>query len=154
LNKLLNLGRYGSVSITDPQAPVSTRVSILELLSAAAALANGPKQLDVGLTLSVPGLISSKVTVFVGEPAQGGGWFAVGPAGTVLRTAQTRLRFELKLLGNATLQNAVLTLPIWLDLAYSEATVQSATCPTTTSPNGTAAIAVLPGALRIAIGDI
>lgn len=154
IGKLLDLGRYGRLSLASADAAVDVDLSVLEILSAAAALADGTHQATINLGGSIPGIAALTVELSIGEPPQGGGWFAIGAAGTVVRTAQVRLRIEAQFLGNSILQNALIKLPLWVDVAHSEATVVSATCPDRSHPNGTAKIAVLPGVLELAIGQV
>lgn len=154
LKKLLSLGRYGRLSVNGGGKGLGANISALELLSAAAALANGQKQVWLGLGGSVPGVAALSLDLSVGEPPQGSGWFAIGPQDTVVRTAQIRLRVDARIAGNATLDNGLVRLPLWLDLAASEAKVVSATCPSRAEPNGTAEIAVLPGVATLAVGKV
>lgn len=152
LKKLLSLGRYGRMSVNGGGKGLGAQISALEILSAAAALADGQRQVWLGLGGSIPGVAALSLDLAVGEPAGGGGWFGIGPAGTVVRTAQVRLRIDAQIAGNLTLQNALIRLPLWLDLASSEARVVSATCPNRAEPHGTAEIAVLPGVATLAVG--
>lgn len=154
LRKLFDLGRYGKLALDSAGAVVNARLSALEVLSAAAALADGDRQVWLGLGGNLPGITSLSAELSIGEPPQGGGWFAIGPVDTVVRTAQVRLRVDAQFLGGLILQSAVIRLPLWLDLAHAEARVAGATCPTREQPNGTAAIAVLPGALELAVGQV
>lgn len=154
LRKLFDLGRYGKLALDSTGAVISADLSALEVLSAAAALADGDRQVWLGLGGNLPGITSLSVELSIGEPPQGGGWFAIGPVDTVIRTAQARLRIDARFLGGLVLQSAVINLPLWLDVAHAEARVAGATCPDRDHPNGTARIAVRPGALELAIGRV
>lgn len=154
MGKLLTLGRLGALELGSSSAAPDALLSTFELLSAAAAMADGKQQLSAGVGASVPGLVSLSVDLGVGEPAQGGRWFAIGGAGQELRTAQTRLRLRSRLLGGAILLGAGVHLPIWLDLAHAEARVAGATCPSQSLPNGSARIEVRPGVLRLVVGEL
>lgn len=153
LSKLFSLGGLGGLDLgTGGVAGLS--LSALEILTAAAAVADGDHQVTLNLGAGVPGLVSLRLDLFLGEPPQGYGWFAIGPAGTVVRTAQLRLRITTQLLGGPILLGAGVRLPLWLDLAHSEAVAMSATCPSTSAPHGSAAIAVRPGVLRLGVGEL
>lgn len=154
LGKLFDLGRYGSLALDSAGSVVNAQLSALEILSAAAALADGDKQIWLSLGGKLPGIAALSVELSIGEPPQGGGWFAIGPVDTVIRTAQLRLRIDAQFLGGLVLQSALISLPLWLDLAHAEARVAGATCPDRDHPNGTAEIAVLPGALELAVGKV
>lgn len=152
LEKLLSFGRYGRMSVNGGGKGLGAQISALEILSAAAALADGQRQVWLGLGGSIPRVAALSLDLTVGEPPAGGGWFGIGQSGTVVRTAQIRLRVDAQIAGNPTLQNAMIRLPLWLDLASSEARVVGATCPNRAEPHGTAQIAVLPGAATLALG--
>lgn len=151
LADFVSLGRLGGLQLGSGGA-VDLSLSALEILSAAAAMADGDRQVSLNLGAGVPGLVSLGLDLSIGEPPQGGGWFAVGPAGTVVRTAQLRLRLRAQLLGGPILLGAGVNLPLWLDLAHAEAQVVSASCPSPLAPHGSATIAVRPGAARLGLG--
>lgn len=154
LGRLVSLGSLGGLQLGSGHAANGISLSALEMLSAAAALADGDRQVSLALGANVPGLTKLGLDLAIGEPPQGGGWFAIGPAGTVLHTAQTRLRIRAELLGGAILLGAGVKLPLWLDLAHAEARVLSATCPSTSTPHGSATIAVRPGLAQLALGEM
>lgn len=154
LKQLFSLGRLGALNLGAGEQALGVELSALEILSAAAALADGDRQLSLNLGASVPGLTSLKLDLSIGEPPQGGGWFAIGPGGTVVRTAQTRLRLDAKLLSGPILLGAGVQLPLWLDMAHAEAKVSEASCPSAAAPRGSAKIAVRPGALQLAVGHM
>ncbi|MHA6299811.1 TadG family pilus assembly protein [Devosia sp. CAU 1758] len=150
---LVSLGRLGGMRLgSGGAAPIS--LSMLEILTAAAALSDGDRQVSLNLGAGVPGLLSLRLDLSVGEPPQGGGWFAIGPIDTVLHTAQIRLRLRAEMLGGPVLLGAAVKLPLWLDLAHAEARVIAATCPSPATPNGSASIAVRPGLARFALGEL
>ena len=152
IGKLIALGTMGRHQIGS--GGVGINFSVLDLLTGAAAIADGKNMISLPLGASLPGLVKLELSLRVGEPPQGGGWFAIGPQGTVLRTAQLRLRLRVELLGGTILGSAGVKVPLWLDLAHSEAIVAAATCPTAAAPKGKASIAVRPGALRLALGEM
>lgn len=152
IGKLIALGTMGRHQIGS--GGVGINFSVLDLLTGAAAIADGKNMISLPLGASLPGLVKLELSLRVGEPPQGGGWFAIGPQGTVLRTAQLRLRLRVELLGGSILGSAGVKVPLWLDLAHSEAMVAAATCPTAAAPKGKASIAVRPGALRLALGEM
>ncbi|WP_297103341.1 TadG family pilus assembly protein [uncultured Devosia sp.] len=153
LGKLIDLGRLGGLELGSAGV-ADLSLSVLELLSAAAVLSDGDSQVSLNLGAAVPGLVSLQLDLAIGEPPQGGGWFALGPLGTIIRTAQTRLRLRAELLGGPALLGAGVKLPLWLDLAPAEARAEVATCPTIGAPHGSATIATRPGVLRLSIGEM
>jgi uncharacterized membrane protein len=153
LGKLIDLGRLGGLELGSAGV-ADLSLSALELLSAAAVLSDGDNQVSLNLGAAVPGLVSLQLDLAIGEPLQGGGWFALGPLGTIVRTAQTRLRLRAELLGGPALLGAGVKLPLWLDLAPAAARAEAATCPTIGAPRGSATIAARPGILRLSIGEM
>lgn len=155
LSKLFDLGQLGQLAIGSGAGEgLFTTLSALELLGASAALGNGDRQVSLALTAGIPGLVGISASLAVGEPAQGGGWFAIGGVGTVVRTAQLRLRLVAEIQGSGALVGAPIRLPLYLELAHSEAVVGAATCPSTAAPSGTASILTRPGALRLMVGEV
>ncbi|MCW5722380.1 MAG: hypothetical protein KIS86_14670 [Devosia sp.] len=153
LRKLFDLGRLGRLDLYDDTAALVADLSVLEILTAAAALADGTRQVHLSLASTLPGITRFELDLVIGEPPQGG-WFTLGPTGTVVRTAQLRLRLALRLLAGSVVSGGVLNLPIWLDLAPAQARVVGATCPSAAEPRGGASIAVLPGVVTLAIGAL
>lgn len=153
LKSLIALGDLGRLRLRSEGAMAGLSLTAMEVLSAAAALADGDRQVSLALGANLPSLLGLGLDLVIGDPPQGRGWFAVGPAGTVVRTAQLRLRLRAKLLGGPVLLGAGVNLPLWLDMAPAEARIVSATCPTATA-QGSATIAVTPGVVTLALGDL
>ncbi|KKC37920.1 hypothetical protein WH87_09665 [Devosia epidermidihirudinis] len=156
LRRLFQLGQLGAATLTSGGGRgLYSAVSALELLSVSAGLSNGKRQIGLGVAANVPGLLGINVGLSVGEPPQGGSWFAIGPNQTVTRTAQVRLRIisrlTLKLLFLSLLQ---VNVPLYLDVAPAEAIADSATCPSPSSPRGTVTILAKPGVARLSLGEV
>lgn len=155
LGKLFQLGSFGALDIGSGAGQgLFTTISALELLSASAGLSNGTHQVSLALAASVPGLISLDATLAIGEPPRGASWYAVGPTGTVVRTAQLRLKLVATILGSGALVGAPIRLPLYVEMAHSEAVASAATCPSGSNASGTATILTRPGALRVMIGEV
>ena len=168
IGKLFDLGRYAGLAIGTGETGIFTKISALEMLSVSAALSDGNHQVAVNAGISVPGLTSATIKLAVGEPPQGGAWYAIGPAGTIVRTAQVRLKVNVGLtldILNLGVVSSLLSLlgiphlfdvnvPIYVEVANAEAQVASATCPTGNAVSGTAVIAVRPGAARVVLGEV
>lgn len=156
LSKLFKLGALGDLRIGSGTGQgVFTKISALELLSVSSGLSNGTHQVSLALAASVPGLVGIDVTLAVGEPPQGGGWYAVGGVGTVVRTSQTRLRIIANLKLKILLLPLVdVRLPLYLDVANGEAIVASATCPSGADKSGSAVISARPGVAHLILGEV
>ncbi|MDB5529968.1 MAG: hypothetical protein JWR51_3071 [Devosia sp.] len=155
IGKLFDLGALGDASLGSAGSNLFADISALELLSVSAGLSDGTHQVALGLTAGVPGLTGIDVTLAIGEPMQGGSWYAVGPEHTVVRTSQIRLRIVASLkLQLLLLPLLDVRLPLYLDIANAEATVASATCPTGTNTSGSAIIATRPGVVHLILGEV
>ncbi|WP_240231543.1 TadG family pilus assembly protein [Devosia lacusdianchii] len=155
LGKLFKLGKFGDFDIGSSGAEgLFTSISALDLLAASAGLSDGNRQVALSLTAGVPGLLGLDVSLAVGQPPQGGSWYAIGPSGTVVRTAQVRLRVVATVLGTGALVGAPIRLPLYVEVAHAEAIVGAATCPAGIDKSGTATILTRPGVLRVMVGEV
>jgi uncharacterized membrane protein len=155
ISKMFSLGELGKLTLGGGGRNLFTSISALELLSVSASLSDGNHQLALSVPLNIPGLLNLSVDLAVGEPPQGGSWYAVGPTGTVTRTAQVRLRINAKLqLSLLLLPLLEVNLPLYLDVAYAEAIASAASCPTGTNRSGSATIMARPGVARLILGEV
>lgn len=155
LAKLFDLGGLGQLAIGSGTGEgVFTAISALELLTARAGLGNGDRQVSLALTAGLPGLVGIHADLAIGEPPQGGAWYAIGSTGSVVRTSQLRLRLVAEILGSGALAGAPIRLPLYLELAPAEAMVGAATCPSGSARSGTATILTKPGVLRLMVGEV
>jgi uncharacterized membrane protein len=152
LLKLLDIGSLSTLPVGS-ESGYFAGLSALELLNAAAVIAGNGHQIDLDVGVSLPGLTSITLNVAIGEPPQHA-WYRVGEKGAVARTAQTRLKLTVKLLGSPVLLGASVTLPIYVEVAYAEARIRSLTCPGPGKQAGAAVVDVLPGVARLAIGNL
>ncbi|RUV46681.1 hypothetical protein EOB77_31035, partial [Mesorhizobium sp. M7A.F.Ca.MR.228.00.0.0] len=93
------------------------------------------KQVDVALGATIPGVLSTTLAIAIGEPPQSSPWLAVGEAGTVVRTAQTRIKLLVTVgVGNPNLGGGIsllsVKLPLNVEVAYAEAKLTDISCPT------------------------
>ncbi|RWL44443.1 MAG: hypothetical protein EOR60_17585 [Mesorhizobium sp.] len=135
LSTLIDLGSVGDLGIGQKPAGLNVTASALSMVTAAAALANGTNQVAVNLGATIPGLTSTTLSIAIGEPMQNSAWLAVGEAGTVVRTAQTRIKLNASVtLGNSNLGGGInllaVNLPLNIEVAYAEAKLTDITCPT------------------------
>ncbi|MRX34876.1 hypothetical protein GJR93_17840 [Aminobacter sp. MDW-2] len=158
LKNYIDLGAIGKLSTGRGAAGLDADVGIMELVSAAAAIANGKNQVAVDLGAGVPGLLGVKLNVAIGEPPQGYSWFAVGEPGKIVRTAQTRLQLVVTVGGTGGLVDSVLggsvRVPLYVELAYAEAQLKSVSCPTGKPASAIVTVDAQPGVAEIWLGDI
>ncbi|WP_269932185.1 TadG family pilus assembly protein [Aminobacter sp. HY435] len=158
LAHFIDLGQLSKLSTGYSTAGLDANVGIMELLGAAAAIANGKNQVALDLGGGVPGLLQVKLDVAIGEPPQGYTWFGIGETGKIVRTAQTRLRLEATVGGAGGLLNGVLgttvKLPIYVELAYGEGQLKSVSCPTGKPASAVVTVAAKPGVAEVWLGEI
>lgn len=135
LSSLVDLGSVGSLGLGQRPAGLGVDASAMGMLTAAAVLANGTNQAQVDLGAAIPGLLSTKLTIAIGEPAQFSPWLSVGEIGTVVRTAQTRIKLLASVgVGTPGLGGGIsllaVNLPLNVEVAYAEAKLTDITCPT------------------------
>ena len=134
LSSLVDLGSVGSLGLGQRPAGLGVDASAMGMLTAAAVLANGTNQAQVDLGATIPGLLSTKLTIAIGEPAQFSPWLSVGEIGTVVRTAQTRIKLVASVgVGTPGLGGGIsllaVNLPLNVEVAYAEAKLTDITCP-------------------------
>lgn len=153
LASLVDLGPAGGLALGNHPAGLGVRAGIMDILAAGAVLANGERQIEIDLGAKVPGLLSTKLALAIGERPQSSPWLALGENGTVVRTAQTRLfletRLGLKVL--PILDLLEIRLPIYVEVAFAEARLADITCPAG-RPN--VSVAARPGIFELRIADI
>ncbi|MDX8481219.1 pilus assembly protein TadG-related protein [Mesorhizobium sp. VK24D] len=135
LSHLVDLGSVGSLGLGQKPAGLSVDASAMSMLSAAAALANGTNQVSVNLGATIPGLTSTTLQIAIGEPMQNSPWLAVGELGTVVRTAQTRIKLNASVtVGTPNLGGGIkllaVNLPLNVEVAYAEAKLTDISCAT------------------------
>ncbi|MET3591263.1 putative membrane protein [Mesorhizobium shonense] len=135
LSQLIDLGSVGKLGLGQKPAGLSVGASAMSMLTAAAALANGTNQVAVDLGATIPGLTSTTLSIAIGEPPQASPWLAVGELGTVVRTAQTRIKLNASVtVGTPNLGGGInllaVNLPLNVEVAYAEAKLTDISCPT------------------------
>jgi uncharacterized membrane protein len=128
LGTLIDLGPMGAGDHTAIAS--SIQANSFDLLRSMLALANGRRQVDLDLGANVPGLASVTAKLSVGDRMADSPWIAVTTKGEpVVRTAQTRLALDAKILPTANLLGiARVHLPILIELAEGEAKLDTISC--------------------------
>lgn len=136
LNALPNAGNLVAIGQVDglgdaaalapPRGFAGPSLNVLNLLGAAASLANGQNQVAVDLGATVPGLLSTRLTLAIGERKRSSGWVRPGSQNATVQTAQTRLLIETTV--TAPLGLGTLSLPVYAEVAPAQATLRSLSC--------------------------
>lgn len=153
LTSLVDLGPLASVEVGQPSAGLGADLNLMSLISALAQAANGKNQVALDLGVAVPGLLSLKADLAIGEAAQHSGWVAVGQPGATVQTAQTRLRIVAEVGGTGLLAGVRVRLPIYVEVAHAEARLAELRCGGQPG-DAQAVIAARPAAVRAWIGDV
>ncbi|WP_026613932.1 pilus assembly protein TadG-related protein [Ensifer aridi] len=153
LAQILNIDPKKSLRV-DGGSDWSMKVSALQIVSAAAAIANGEHQIALDAVAGLPGIASVNVRLAIGEPPVETPSHRLGAPGTAVRTAQTRLAVEVNVNGLAALAGTRLRLPIYVELAHAEAKLSDIRCYGGTPENATVVVDAVPGVAEIALGDV
>jgi uncharacterized membrane protein len=172
LRQLIDLGSVGRLGIGEKPQGLTVDTNVMDMLQATAALANRHHQVEIGSGLDVPGLINVSAKLAIGEPPQNSPFYAVGESGTTVRTAQTRLKVTVRVLGGTmsgqqeqllglltsllpvVLNIATVELPIYVELAHAEARLASVSCPTGRPDSLNVSIAARPGVASVYVGHV
>ncbi|MDQ8698985.1 pilus assembly protein TadG-related protein [Hyphomicrobium sp. LHD-15] len=152
LSGLVNLGPLAHAEVGQPHSGLGSEVNVMSLVSAVASLANGDNQVAVNLGAAVPGLLSLKMDLAIGEPSQHSTWVTVGQAGATVQTAQTRLRLLAEVGGTGLLSGVRVRLPIYVEVGQAEARLAALTCQG--GQSGEAVIEAKPAVVRAWVGDV
>jgi uncharacterized membrane protein len=154
LSHLVDLGPFGSASIGQAAPGLDSSLNAMDLVNGTASLANGQHQLSLDLGATVPGLLSLRVDVTVGERPQYAHWVAVGQPGATVYTAQTRLRAVAEVGGTGVLAGLRIRLPLAIDIAYGSAKLSRVTCSLSDPSTAEARIMAKPGIAKAWIGEL
>ena len=102
LSQILNIDPKKAISV-NAGSNWAMKVSALDIVSTAAALANGNKQISLAAIAGLPGIASASVNLAIGEPPVTTPSHRLGAPGSAVRTAQTRLMIEVNIDGLALL---------------------------------------------------
>ena len=150
LASIIDLGPLAGLAIGQHSAAASLTAGLGEILTASAAVANGDRQLALNLGAQVPGRAGRTLRLAIGERPQSSPWLTVSQTGAVVRTAQTRLMLRAKVGGAGVLAGIAVNIPIYIELATAEATLQSVSCP----PQARVTVGVKPGIAEVRIAEV
>jgi uncharacterized membrane protein len=154
LSHLFDLGRIGQLALGRGDTGFDAAISLMDVLGASAAIANGTNQIRLDTGLAIPGLLGVTADLAIGEPPQHSPWFAIGEAGKIVRTAQTRLQLIASVGGPGGLLGISIKVPIYLELAYAEAKLKSVACPTGRPESARVSVAAKPGVAELWLGEV
>jgi uncharacterized membrane protein len=149
LNSLINYGPYAQNTVGS-QGLIGASVSALDLVSAAAQVANGQHQIATALNAGVPGIANVNLQLAIGERPVGTSWVTVGSVGASVHTAQTRLLLTVTA---GQVLNVNIVLPIYIEIASGTATLNAIQCPSSAQAESVT-LGVTPGIVSAYIGNV
>ena len=152
---LVPLGQVDALGDVAALAPgrglAGPSLQVMDILAATASLANGQNQVAIDLGATVPGLLSTRLTLAIGERRRSSGWVRPGSPNATVKTAQTRLLIEATV--SAPLGLGTVYLPVYAEVASAQGTLRTLTC---SGANGgrQATIEVQTGVATLAIAAV
>lgn len=151
LASLVSFGPAGDKPLSGPK-PLAASLSALDIVSAVAQIANGNRQIDVGLNLNLPGVAAASLKLGIGERPVGTSLVRVGRAGSSVHTAQTRLLLTVDLVGSGAA--SLVRLPLYLELAAATARLTSIQCSPGDVSTSRVTLGVTPAVVDAWIGQV
>lgn len=153
LSRILNLDpKKGLVVAAGGDWEMS--INAMQMISTAAALANGKNQVALNVGAAIPGLATVTVNLAIGEPPVETPAHRLGTPGSAVRSAQTRLAVEVSIDGLAALAGLRIKLPLYVEVAASEAKLADIRCLGGTAVNANVSVDAVPGVAEIAVGKV
>lgn len=150
LDKFVDLGPLGDATVGTPAPGLDTAASALDIVSAAAVIANGKNQVSVNLGATIPGLTSVELDIAIGEPPVRTPWLKVGQPGATVYTAQIRIRLIAKIAGSGLLSGISVRIPLYIEAAHATARLADVRC----MPPQSVKVAATPGVVAVHLGDV
>jgi uncharacterized membrane protein len=151
LASLISFGPAGDKPLSGPK-PLAASLSALDIVSAVAQIANGNRQIDVGLNLNLPGVAAVSLKLGIGERPVGTSLVRVGRAGSSVHTAQTRLLLTVDLVGSGAA--SLVRLPLYLELAAATARITGIQCSPGDVSTSRVTLGVTPAVVDAWIGQV
>jgi uncharacterized membrane protein len=151
LSSLISFGPAGDKPLSGPK-PLAASLSALDIVSAVAQIANGNRQIDVGLNLNLPGIAAASLKLGIGERPVGTSVMRVGRAGASVHTAKTRLLLTVDLVGSGAA--SLVRVPLYLELASATARLTGIQCNPGDVSTSRVALGVTPALVDAWIGQV
>ena len=151
LDALVSLGPYGGQDHVSGGQSATVALNAMDLTQALLQVGQGARQIKLDLGATVPGLADVDIWLAVGEPLNNAPYMTITrDKSVIVRTAQTRLYIDVKLLGSGVLGGlAKVHVPVLVELASGEAKLKAIDCVQKTT-----ALEVKPSIGSLKIGDI
>ena len=160
LSTLLSAGIWQNAQIgrVDRSSALEANMNVYQVTSFAAQIADGANLVSSNTApLSIPGIASVNVATTAIEPPQGS-YFAVGPAGMIVHTAQVRLLLTISLLNSLALglliPPASIQLQVYVEVANGTASLTSIACGRSPATDGTVGVSATSGVANAYVGSV
>ncbi len=152
LSALIDAGPYARQDRVVGGAGAAVGIDAMQMANAMLMLSNGSRQVQLDLGTAIPGLADVDAWLAIGEPMNNAPFMTVTQdKSVVIRTVQTRLYVEAKLLGSGSLLGgaAQIKVPLMVELASGEAKLAALDCTARTTT-----LAVKPSVGSLTIGQV
>ncbi len=154
LNNLIDLGTAANLNLGETSSALTASFNALELINGAAKTANAGRTVAIDLNSVVPGLISLKLDMVLGEPPPQTPWVRVGQSEATITQAASRIRLVAEVGGSGLLAGVKLKLPIYMTLGQSRARLDALACAGGDLNNSSVTIGTQAGAAEAWIGEV
>lgn len=151
LGNLVSFAAYGGLAVGS-SAPISANLPLLPFVTAAARLGGSAHEVVANTSVAPPGILAVNLKLSVGSSPIGSSFASVGPVGTSLHTAQTRVLLGLQLSGLGSI--AGLNLPLYVEVAPATARVAAVSCTSGVPVDPPVTLGVTPGVVDGWIGSV
>lgn len=144
---LFGLGVWQDRPVGGPAA-INAGINTLQLATAAIQLANGQNAIASAETVTLPGgLASATLEISAIEPPQQP-YFAFGPAGTRVHTAQVRTKMTMQLIGQT------VQLPFYIELGSGDAAISRIDCGANPAVDAKVYVAAKSAVANVYLGSV
>ncbi|MBR0897432.1 hypothetical protein JQ616_20955 [Bradyrhizobium tropiciagri] len=148
---LIDLGPFANLTVGQ-KPKVGASVSVFDLISTVAQIANGSHQIATSVNLGLPGIANVSVMATIGERPVGSSWIVMGTQGVSVHTAQTRILATINVLGSGSI--ASINLPVYVEVASGTATLNAVSCGHPDISTSQVTVGVTPGIVDAWIGNV
>lgn len=150
-SSLVDSGPYAGLA-TGQKAKIGLTVSVFDLISAIAQVANGTNQIATSVNFGLPGIAGASVMAKIGERPVGSSWIALGTKGARVHTAQTRILILTQLAGAGGVP--LVNVPVYVEVASGTATLDAVKCGHPNISTSEVILGVTPGIVDAWIGNV
>ena len=156
LGKLFDLGLWGNTPVGSgtSASALHAGLNLLQLTSFSLQLANGNNLATIPQSvIGIPGVASLRIEATAIEPPVHS-YFAFGPVGTTVHTAQVRLKLRLEVLTLIQQLGTGLNLPLYVEVASGDARIDSISCAGNPATDATVGVTAHAGISNVHLGTV